>query len=569
MSSRAFQRFIAISFVAFLGLATLAIAAPREAKAEQITMSAQFRTALSPHGSWKQHKRWGEVWMPSDRPRDWRPYTVGRWVYTNDYGWYWRAADREAAWGDIVYHYGRWIFDADLGWAWVPGDIWGPAWVSWRRGEASEGQHRHVVGWAPLPPDDVVVDVRDEPRYWIFVPARAVAADIVADVVLPPQPALLRRTVIVHRTVVVRKGGATFAVSVGIKPDYVAFAYGRPIPSYSLRPHVLAGTMAPPDAVTVRVEQFREARQKAERVAGELRQVRKIEPSRSIAPPQPLDEGTPIRAEALPRAAQGAEVVSTPTQVRQMRSGPDAVAAQPEAGPAPKGTKQDQAQQPRGSEKSAAEGSSKDAMKAGRQPQENAEKDDRQTPESAQPRETGEDADRRPQKDATERRDGRLKKGAEKEESSRPQIDDAKDASRQPRKDAADDRQRSKRREADKDADMTKDASGDGGGPQNEADRSRRNEQSRKERADEREQHQPSDTSRSSRQERRHEAMEQRKRQVERQREPERQKSAAERDASQQRDAESGPARRDATTVGRSAPNRPRQAGESTRDGRK
>lgn len=562
MSSSAFHRFIAIPFVAFLGLAALVAAAPHEAKAQQVTISAEFRTALDPHGSWKQHKRWGEVWIPSNRPRDWRPYTVGRWAYTNDYGWYWRTADREAAWGEIVHHYGRWVLDADLGWVWVPGDIWGPAWVSWRRGEPREGKHRHVVGWAPLPPEEVVVEIRDEPRYWTFVPARAVAAaDIIADVLLPPQPVLLQRTVIVHRTVVVRKGGATFAVSAGIRPEYVAFAYGRPIPSYSLRPRVLAGTMAPPNAVTVRAEQFREVRQgqKSARVAGELRQVRQIEPSRSIAPPQAFGEGTAIKSDALPRAAQGAEVVSTPAQAS--RSRPDVGAAQQEPGQAAKGTKQDRAQQPRGSDKDAAEQSPKDATKDGRQPQKDAGKDDGQPHEGAresqQRREAGEDADRRRQKDATEQRERRPQKGAEKEQSSRPQRDDGKEA--------ADDRQGSQRGEADRDANSTKGAGRDSGRPQKDA------VQSRTKDAEDREQQRRPDADRSSRQERPQETIERRERQVERQREPERQKGAAERDVGPQRGAESGgPARQSApATVGRSAPSGPPQRGGPTGDGKK
>jgi AhpD family alkylhydroperoxidase len=45
---------------------------------------AEFRAALEPYGRWQRHARWGEVWTPADRPRDWRPYTVGHWAYTDN-----------------------------------------------------------------------------------------------------------------------------------------------------------------------------------------------------------------------------------------------------------------------------------------------------------------------------------------------------------------------------------------------------------------------------------------------------------------------------------------------------
>ena len=93
--------------------------------------------------------------FPANRSRDWRPYTVGRWAYTDDWGWYWISDDSEASWGTVTFHYGRWIFDDDIGWSWVAGNEWAPAWVSWRRGR---GQQAQYVGWAPLPPDEVVVE---------------------------------------------------------------------------------------------------------------------------------------------------------------------------------------------------------------------------------------------------------------------------------------------------------------------------------------------------------------------------------------------------------------------------
>ena len=82
-------------------------------QAQDVSVSVDFRTGLDPYGRWHRHSRWGEVWIPSRVDRDWRPYKIGRWIYTEDWGWYW-ASDEDFGW--IVYHYGRWVFDLDLGW---------------------------------------------------------------------------------------------------------------------------------------------------------------------------------------------------------------------------------------------------------------------------------------------------------------------------------------------------------------------------------------------------------------------------------------------------------------------
>ena len=136
----------------------------------QYIVDAEFRTALSPYGRWVNHSQWGEVWIPDPVLPDWRPYTRGRWIYTDDWGWYWEAADEEAAWGWVAYHYGRWALDPDLGWIWIPGQEWAPAWVDWRQSD-------DYVGWAPLPPDGLLVAYRDDPVYWNFVQPRFLLAE--------------------------------------------------------------------------------------------------------------------------------------------------------------------------------------------------------------------------------------------------------------------------------------------------------------------------------------------------------------------------------------------------------
>ena len=103
-----------------------------------------FYTRLEPEGEWRETSTYGYVWQPrvARESRDWRPYTNGRWVYT-DAGWTWIS---EEPFGWATYHYGRWTRLRNIGWVWVPGNEWAPAWVSWRKSN-------DYVGWAPLPPE--------------------------------------------------------------------------------------------------------------------------------------------------------------------------------------------------------------------------------------------------------------------------------------------------------------------------------------------------------------------------------------------------------------------------------
>lgn len=101
-----------------------------------------FHDDLSPWGDWLRVEPWGWVWTPWDVEPGWRPYTDGRWVWT-DLGWTWVS---ELPWGWAPFHYGRWTYHPYYGWLWVPGTDWAPAWVAWRQGHG-------WIGWAPLPPD--------------------------------------------------------------------------------------------------------------------------------------------------------------------------------------------------------------------------------------------------------------------------------------------------------------------------------------------------------------------------------------------------------------------------------
>ena len=138
-----------------------------------------FYDELAPYGEWVWHPRFGYVWLPETSRRAWRPYTVGRWTYTDEYGWYWDS-NEPFAWA--VYHYGRWGYDEDYGWFWVPGDTWAPAWVQWRYSD-------DYVGWAPVGPGPrgyaYGVPVNYEPPIAEFLGVRAASLhDLARDLAL-------------------------------------------------------------------------------------------------------------------------------------------------------------------------------------------------------------------------------------------------------------------------------------------------------------------------------------------------------------------------------------------------
>jgi hypothetical protein len=143
----------------------------------------------------------------------------------------WVSDDAEARWGWGTYHYG-WAFDDELGWCWVPGEEWSPAWVQWRRPRTDV----EFVGWAPLPPDEIIVEYVDELRFWIFVRGRDFVAPRLASVILPAAHynVFFRETVVVKRTLLV-SDQARFAVNPGISPTFIAAATRQPLRTYDVR----------------------------------------------------------------------------------------------------------------------------------------------------------------------------------------------------------------------------------------------------------------------------------------------------------------------------------------------
>ena len=167
------------------------LAIPGFQAAHAAEISVTIRERLSNYGGWRSSSRFGDVWVPSVRS-EWRPYTEGRWVWTDD-GWYWESAE---PFGDVVYHYGRWAYDPEFGWVWIAGQEWAPAWVVWRQGGDD-------IGWAPAPPPEV--DVAYDDGWWCFAPVAAIGAADLVTVVRPVREnvTIIRNTTIINQTVIV------------------------------------------------------------------------------------------------------------------------------------------------------------------------------------------------------------------------------------------------------------------------------------------------------------------------------------------------------------------------------
>jgi hypothetical protein len=262
------------------------------AQAQNLSVNIQFRSALEPHGRWSKHRRWGEVWIPAKRDRDWRPYTVGRWAYTDEWGWYW-ASDED--FGYVTYHYGRWVRDSEFGWVWIPGNEWAPAWVQWRRGD------RHA-GWAPLPPREVYYDYDNDPDYWVFVSFNNFNAPNILRVMVPRQERVvyIRQTVVVNRTIIVA-GGSRIAVNPGIEPQIVAARTGRALRVANVQPVVLAGTVGVQGAVEVKADG---KDVKRERVRAKITESKEtIAPAKEVPAPRALAKDEEGRLGDRPPAA--------------------------------------------------------------------------------------------------------------------------------------------------------------------------------------------------------------------------------------------------------------------------
>jgi hypothetical protein len=210
-----------------------------------------FYRKLEPYGAWRETSDYGYVWQPreAEESRNWRPYTDGRWVYT-DAGWTWVS---EEPFGWATYHYGRWVRLRRVGWVWVPGEEWAPAWVSWRTS-------KDYVGWAPLPPEarfDRKSGIRNwadnyydiGPDQYAFVPGNEFGSRRIERSVVPVE----RNVTIVIETTNVTNITYTNTTIINQGPNYeeMRSRSQQPIERYRLERQLNSEAAAPP---TVRGE---------------------------------------------------------------------------------------------------------------------------------------------------------------------------------------------------------------------------------------------------------------------------------------------------------------------------
>jgi len=142
--------------------ATTTTAAPQS----EASTLAEFKMILAQYGTFTQHQKYGEVWVPTVTPQGWHPYPACQWVYTKDVGWYFND---NTPWGSIVHHYGRWSHDEQIGWFWVPDEDWSPGWVVWRNSA-------QWIGWAPMPPEQDIQLISsaefNNDKLWLFMAAQ-------------------------------------------------------------------------------------------------------------------------------------------------------------------------------------------------------------------------------------------------------------------------------------------------------------------------------------------------------------------------------------------------------------
>ena len=120
---------------------------------------------LDEYGSWSAQSDYGHVWYPSHVESNWAPYSDGRWIWQDPWGWTWVD---NAPWGFAPSHYGRWV-SVDNRWGWVPGPhgeqaVYAPALVAFVGGGGwsvgiSAGSSG-PIGWFPLGARDIY-----EPSY--------------------------------------------------------------------------------------------------------------------------------------------------------------------------------------------------------------------------------------------------------------------------------------------------------------------------------------------------------------------------------------------------------------------
>jgi hypothetical protein len=283
-----------------------------------------FYDGLEPYGTWVEVAPYGTVWCPLDVPFGWRPYTVGSWTYT-DFGWMWIAED---PWGWVPYHYGRWTFDSYHGWIWIPGDVWAPAWVTWRYGPG-------WIGWAPLPPEvewragiglwysHSDLDRHIHRYHWCFSRAKDFGDTRVRVRVEPSS----RNVTLIRKTRNVTKYGFSGSTPVerGLTPGMIEGDVGRTITRYRVTD---SGTPLREKGVVVR-EQGVEVYRPDGRITDVVRErVRQVPPEERPVPSPQLRERVEAERRQIDEHAQREREQLQQEQQREARERPPGVPAE-------------------------------------------------------------------------------------------------------------------------------------------------------------------------------------------------------------------------------------------------
>jgi hypothetical protein len=242
------QRHLGFIVVLFLAVALVLVPGftrPARAAGEDVAM---FYDDLGQMGQWFEYENYGPVWHPSNVEEDWRPYTNGRWVPTDD-GY---VFESQEPWAWATYHYGNWMPTEGYGWVWVPGRTWYPSTVEWRTSPEDAPVDTSYIGWAPMPPPNYVpppsyappsgyypgapmADVLTSP-FWIF--ARAASFLLGFGQPYTPAYSYMAQPVLVSPAYVPVFFGQTMIVPTYMTPAYypAAFLGGAVIGSYAWGP---------------------------------------------------------------------------------------------------------------------------------------------------------------------------------------------------------------------------------------------------------------------------------------------------------------------------------------------
>jgi hypothetical protein len=193
---------------------------PQQAVQPQQTPQAEavdggVRDVLTQYGTFVQHPKYGEVWVPSVTPPGWHPYPPCSWIKTRKYGWYYND---KTPWGAIIHHYGRWVFTQDMGWIWTPGAEFSPGWVVWR-------SNPQYIGWAPMLPEQdiqaISADAFNGSDQWLFMEAAKFGSGCSGNLIVAKsriQPLLEQTTYVTHLEYV-------DGIAVFVLPPYVIGPY--------------------------------------------------------------------------------------------------------------------------------------------------------------------------------------------------------------------------------------------------------------------------------------------------------------------------------------------------------